>query len=96
MLNPVLPRSQQITYLVLFSPFQTSNDESTARGDNNSARSLLAKTGHFDSTHGRCFTGSASVPDTTLACHAFHELSSAADRSLVRYARRLRTRRSAI
>ena len=48
MLSPVLPRSQQITYLVLLSlpnykPFQTSSDESTARGDHNSAYSLLAK-----------------------------------------------------
>ena len=94
MLNPVLPRSQQITYLVLFSLVSHFKRPATSL---RLVVTTIQRAVYWPNrplrlnTRPCLLTGSASVPDTTLACHAFHELSSAADRSRVRYARRLRT-----
>ena len=80
MLNPVLPRSQQIVLFSLVNHFKrpatslqlvVTTIQHTVYWPNRPLRL---------NTRPCLLTGSASVPDTTLAYHAFCELSSA-DRS---------------
>ena len=92
MLFSVLPRSQHMTYLVLFSLVNHFKRPATSlRLVMTTIQRAVFWPNRPLRLNTRPLTGSAAVPDTTLACHAFHELSSAADRSRVRYARRLRT-----